>query len=744
MDHFKALEFDVILKELAQRAVSDAVKDRCLSLSPCPDLREAELRLDETSQAKSVMRLAGAPPLSAMTELKKILTLMGAESILIPEQLEHISSFIATCRRMVSYLKKAESTDIEIAYYGRSFIDLSDLEDEINRCVRNGQVDDRASKLLYDLRRGIENKNEQIRNKLEQILRKNKEFFSEGFITVRGGRYTLPVKREYKNRVEGVPVELSNTGGTYFIEPAAVRKLQDKLAVLLIEEDSEIRRILYTLTELVHDCLPSIRLNIEAMEALDFLFAKAKLSADMKASRPQMTDMREMRIISARHPLLKDDSVVPLDFALGGDWRGLAVTGPNTGGKTVALKTVGLLSLMAQSGLHVPADEVSAFCMFNAVLCDIGDGQSITENLSTFSSHMTNIIEILRVADEGSLVLLDELGSGTDPAEGMGIAMALLDELLDKRCLFAVTTHYPEIKDFAARTAGIVNARMAFDRESLMPLFRLEIGEAGESCALHIAERLGMPVRLLDKAREITYTGLLRQRHIPPLGGVAVDVKTGAVYAYTRSGDIAVQTSAVNADTQIGADVGLFNSHTDKDAKTQILADTDVAVDSDTDIGSDAANAVAHGDAAADAHVDAAIDSRADAAADSRVVADSGSGAIIPVTPLIIEKEPEKPEVIPRSLRFAVGDSVTVYPQKEIGIVYARANDMGEIGVQIKGRKRLVNHKRLKLKVAASELYPDDYDFSIVFDSVANRKARHLMSRKHVKGNIVVERGDNL
>jgi len=297
---------------------------------------------------------------------------------------------------------------------------------------------------------------------------------------------------------------------------------------------------------------------------------------------------------------------------------------------------VGLLSLMAQSGLHVPADERSSVCIFDSVWCDIGDGQSISQNLSTFSSHMTNIIDVLGKSTDSSLILFDELGSGTDPAEGMGIATAILEELLVKGCLFTVTTHYPEIKEFATGTQGVINARMAFDRESLMPLYRLEIGEAGESCALHIAQRLGMPAHILERAREITYSG----------------------------------TSTITP-----------TSHDESTNKESV---------------------------------------------------------IITVTPLEVNEEPEKDVIIHRSQTFNIGDSVTVYPQKSVGIIYARANSKGELGVQIKGKKQLINHKRIKLRIAADELYPEDYDFSIIFDTVANRKARHLMSRKHVAGTTVV------
>jgi len=651
-----ALEFDTILGELSDHAVSFAAKERCKSVMPAKTIDEAVRLTNQTSEAKKIIEQAGTPPIATMTELEQIIGLVNADAMLIPDQIEKVVTFLASCTRMKTYLKKAEATEADIAFYGNAMIDLSGLEGEINRCLHNGQIDDRATPRLHDLRRSIERKGEQIKSKIESLLQKNKQYCVDGFVAVRNGRYTMPVKKQYKNTIPGILVEVSNTGGTCFIEPSAVSKLQDELGMLKIDEDNEVRTILYTLTALIHENLAAIKTNMEAMETLDFVFAKAKLSISMKASQIRLTEDREIRLLQAKHPCISAENAVPLDFALGihprrgrlpeaagrpaserseregGGIHGIIITGPNTGGKTVAIKTVGLLSLMAQSGLHVPADECSSVCIFDSVWCDIGDGQSISQNLSTFSSHMTNIIGILEEATPHSLILFDELGSGTDPAEGMGIATAILEELLTIGCLFTVTTHYPEIKDFATRTQGVINARMAFDRESLMPLYRLEIGEAGESCALHIAERLGMPQHLLKRAREITYSGV---------------------------------TPAITQE--------------------------------------------------------------------------STKNVIIPVTPLAVKTEPEKNEELPRSQRFTIGDSVIVYPKRDVGIVYERANSKGEIGVQVKGEKRLINHKRLKLKVAASELYPEDYDFSIIFDTVENRKARHLMGRKHVDGNRIVK-----
>jgi DNA mismatch repair protein MutS2 len=645
MNNYKTLEFDKILEQLADNAMSDIVKARCLALIPSLNETEVRRRIDETTQAKQIIEQTGTPPLPSMTVLQKIIGLIAVDVMLMPNQIAHVSSFLVSCRRMKIYLKKAEATGVAIAWYGESIDELSELENEIDRCIRNGVVDDRASSRLADIRRLTTITIDQIKAKLDALLRKNKDWFSENFVSIRNGCYTLPVKREHKNNVIGSVIDLSQTGGTCFIEPTSVGRLQSELSALKIEEDSEVRCILYSLTTFISENLPAIQRNIEAMETLDFIFAKGKLSLAMKASPIIINAKREIRIVDARHPLINPDTVVPLNFEVGNQTNGVIITGPNTGGKTVALKCVGLLSLMVQSGLHVPAAENSIFCLHNLVLCDIGDGQSITENLSTFSSHLKNIIGILRQANHESLVLLDELGSGTDPLEGMGLAIAILDELSAKKCLFVVTTHYPEVKEYAANKPGLVNARMAFDKESLLPLYRLEIGEAGESCAFYIAERLGLQQHLLVRAHEAAYGNSMKQP---------------------------------------GALLPPYNALPEK-----------------SDIVSACACA-------------------------SQIV-----------------KEKELPRRIQsRGEKFAIGDSVVVYPQREIGIVYARSNDKGEIGVQVKGEKKLVNHKRIQLKVPADKLYPENYDFSIIFDSVANRKARHLMGKRHVKGNMAITEGD--
>lgn len=490
---------------LSVQAVSEGTRIKIKGLLPYKDRGEAERHLNETTEARKVLESIGTPPLSSMEEFDRAMSLIGKDTMLLPEQLTSVALFLTSCRRMKQYLKRGEYCSAYLSSFGLSLDPLEPLEQEIERCIRVDSVDECASPELKDIHRQIGMAGDRIRQKLDSMLRSHPEWFMESFVIQRNGRYVLPVKKEFRRMVEGTVIDTSQTGSTIFIEPSSVRKAYDELNELMIQEENEIRRILYMLTGLVEDNVRPIRINADVMGTLDFLFAKAKLSASMRARPPRLTEERRMVINNGRHPLLAPETVVPLKFAIGDGISAVVITGPNTGGKTVALKTVGLLSLMAQSGLHVPTDEESLFCINSTVLCDIGDGQSIEQNLSTFSSHMANIIEILKEIDGRSLVLLDELGSGTDPTEGMGLAIALLEEIKGSGCLLTATTHYPEIKDFAAKTEGFCNARMAFDHDTLMPLYRLELGLAGESCALHIAERLGLPKRIVERAYTAAY-----------------------------------------------------------------------------------------------------------------------------------------------------------------------------------------------------------------------------------------------
>ena len=601
------LEFDKIRELLKEGASTERARERIDALVPILDQERAEAAIEETTEARKVLDSLGTPPSGSTQEVREIAQEAELGSLLGAQQLDQIRQFAVLCMRLSRYLGKCRDIAPGIAGYGAGIQDLSPLQD-------------------------------QIRLKLENMLRSLRSIFSESFVSNRNGHYTLPVKKEHKNKVPGTVIDASSTGATVFIEPSAISRLREELETLRIEEENEEKMILYTLSAMVADSAEAIRINLEYMEELDFIFAKGKLSVSMKASRPELNTERRIRLVNGRHPLLPIQNSVPLNIEFGGLIKGVIITGPNTGGKTVAMKTVGLLSVMAQCGLHVPCEEAD-LAMNAGFFCDIGDGQSISENLSTFSAHMKNVIRILEQTEEESLVLLDELGSGTDPAEGMGLAVAVLEELRGRGCLFMVTTHYPEVKEYGERTEGVINARMAFDRESLRPLYRLELGESGESCAFYIAKRLGMPQRILNRAEKAAY------------------------------GTVAGKTSKRPPEK------------TDPKPPQKAAASRIRPKRTEPDTG---------------------------------------------------EKRRQRQTQIGK--KFALGDSVMVYPQKKLGIVFAPANDKGEVGVQIQKRKIFVSHRRLRLHVSAEKMYPPDYDFSILFDTVENRKARHAMERKHVPG----------
>lgn len=646
IDSNHMLEFNQIIGKLKEYALTDGAREKLGRMAPM--LKEGELlaKLRDTTAARQLLDRQGNPPLAGVEGIREIVDNAQLGLLLSAEELEKVRQFAVLCMRMQRYLNKDEGYDNPVAAYGRGFMHLEDLREEIERCIRNGRVEDSASAELRDARRKITVVRENIRSKLESILRSRKECFSESFISSRNGRDTLPVKKEYKSQIPGTVVDVSSSGATCFIEPSSVTRLRDELNQLEIAESNEERKILYQLTGEVADREGNLKINADYIEELDYIFAKAKLSYDQKAVCPAFNHERRIEIKEGRHPLLQAEECVPLTIAFGGKNRGVVITGPNTGGKTVALKTVGLLSVMAQCGLHVPCESAD-ICMNSSVLCDIGDGQSISQNLSTFSAHISNVIEIVKAADEDSLVLMDELGSGTDPSEGEGIAIAILEELKERKCNFMATTHYPAVKTYANQDEIVVNARMAFDKESLKPLYRLEMGEAGESCALYIAKRLGLPQKMLKRAYEAAYFGNDKRQALP---------REEKQWDAWMAGQQEEETEVRDPETE-------------------------------------------------------------------------------PDRPKLVFKKQQEKNVSRAADRYEIGDSVMVYPEKEIGIVFQKANEMGEVGVQIKKKKVWVRYKRLQLKASAKDMYPPDYDFSIVFDSVENRKARHLMNKRHVEGN---------
>ena len=502
---FTLLEYDRILDMLSEHCVSETIKEKVRGLKPMTDLVKIKNYQNETTAAKAMIEASSSVPLSTMQGIYEIMNLLGKGAMLTAHQLECISTFLNSCKRMHDYLSSMRSVAEDLAAYGGSIDGLRHVQDEITRCIKDGRVFERATPELMAITKKREALESRVKAKMESLLRGHGEWFADSYVTLRKGRKVLPVKREHKAKVKGSVVDVSGSGGTVYIEPDMVRNAQSQLDELTIAYENEVRRILYTLTAMVEDESIQLKVNFDAMGILDAIFARAKLSLQMNANPATVTLDQPIVIVEGRHPLLGEDAV-PLNFTMGDDGiRAVVITGPNTGGKTVALKTVGLLTMMAQTGLHVPMKEQSSLRLMHDILCDIGDGQSITQSLSTFSAHITTIIDLLKDAGEGALVLLDELGGGTDPAEGMGIAVSLLEAFYHTGCFMVATTHYPEVKTFAKKAEGFINARMAFDLETLRPLYRLDIGEAGESCALQISLRLGLPKNIVERAHEVSY-----------------------------------------------------------------------------------------------------------------------------------------------------------------------------------------------------------------------------------------------
>lgn len=505
----RVLEFDKVARRLSEMAASQPGKERCLSIMPSRDLDEIEKLQQETSEGVKAILKKGLPPLAGVRDLKPVFKRVEAGGILDTEQLLQVADLLRAARNMKNYIRgergkeEGEFTTIKVKTDCLSV--HTRVEHEINRCIEGpGQVSDDASPALKGIRRQIGTVGEDIRDKLNSIISSPKfqKYLQDNIVTKRGDRYVIPVKQEYRSSVPGLVHDQSASGATLFIEPMAVVELNNKLRELEVKERLEIERILSKLTLMVSQILGDLERNLEILVELDFIFARSKIALEMDACRPIYNTCGYINLKKARHPLIDPDKVVPISVHLGQDFDVLVITGPNTGGKTVTLKTVGLMVLMAQAGLHIPCHSGTELTLFTNVFADIGDEQSIEQSLSTFSSHMTNIVDILRDVDKNSLVLLDELGAGTDPTEGAALAMAILDYLLERQVKAIATTHYSELKQFALSRKRVENASVEFDIETLSPTYRLTIGVPGKSNAFEISRRLGLGEKIIDKAAQ--------------------------------------------------------------------------------------------------------------------------------------------------------------------------------------------------------------------------------------------------
>lgn len=628
------LEFNKIKEIWKELALTERAREEIDEAGPLMEETKVRARLRETTEAKKMMETYGQPPLVSLEGVKEWMKTAKIGGCLTPEQLEGVERALAAVSRMKQYLNRGKAAGISMAWYEENLDSCEELRRSIHEQIRNSRVDDNASKFLKSCRMDMEREERAMREKADAAIRGNKAYMADSFSTMRNGRMCIPVKAEFKNRIKGTVIGQSATGSTVFLEPASAARHAEALELLKIQEKNEVLRILYVLTGLVYDCQEIMEQNVRTMEKLDFMFSRGKLSFRYDGTEPSINLDRKIVLKDGRHPLMEKEVSVPLQFSVGEGVNGIVITGPNTGGKTVAIKTVALNCMMAQSGLHTACREAD-ICMNSNFLCDIGDGQSLSENLSTFSAHIANVLDILKKAGKDSLVIMDELGSGTDPAEGMGIAVAILEELKKSGALFLVTTHYPEVKQYADRTPGILNARMTFDKESLKPTYQLVIGEAGESCAFYIAGKMGMPEEMLKNAARAAYGS----EELPE-----------------------ALKSQISENSLVREKTGGIR----KAKKT------------------------------------------------------AGAGVKAP--------------------KYQLGDSVMVLPDKKIGIVCQPENEKGVLRVQLPGKKIYINHKRVKLHVPAGRLYPEGYDFSIIFDTVENRKLRHQVERgKMIEGEIVEE-----
>ena len=498
----KTLEYDKIIDMLVEEADSALGKDSARRLRPSSDHGEIVAMQAETSHALTRLFHHGALSFHGLTDIRPSLVPLAKGGTLGAGELLRIGALLEAAKRAVEFDKKDEETDFLSGRFD-GLQTFPEIRREISRCILSeDEISDDASSELKRIRRAMKTTNDKIREQLSVTVNSSGDMLRDNIVTMRNGRYCLPVKQEYKSAFQGMIHDQSSTGSTFFIEPMAIVKLNNDLAELAMKEQEEIERILASISSICAPETEGLERDVILLAELDFIFAKAKLSKKMQGSEPIFDD-NYIEIKKGRHPLIPRDRVVPIDVTLGKDYRLLIITGPNTGGKTVSLKTVGLFTLMGQAGLHIPAFDGSHLRVFHEVYADIGDEQSIEQSLSTFSSHMTNTVSILKRADKNTLALFDELGAGTDPIEGAALAISILDNLLQRNVTAMATTHYSELKIYALSTDHVENASCEFDVESLQPTYRLLIGVPGKSNAFAISSKLGISDEIIEKAKSL-------------------------------------------------------------------------------------------------------------------------------------------------------------------------------------------------------------------------------------------------
>lgn len=634
------LEYNKIKEILKTYALSEYAKDEIDRLEPSVDIHYIERCLQETTEARKIVDCSASVPIHSLKGMKNIKEKIERGMVLMPEELEALLGLLIEVKKLKKFMSEKAYEAPMVSSYALSMHEIEELAMEIETCITHGRVDDRASRQLGKVRKRIKILEDRIKVKIDNYLMndKYKNLLQDNVVSQRNGRYVIPVKSEYKKNIEGNVHDKSKSGSTFFIEPAEIKKAQDELNIYKIEEEKEVYKILSSLTRVVLTYERELNINIETMYHYDFIFAKGKYSRSIDGNNVNINRKNYINIKNGKHPLI-GKAGVPLDFVIGDKYKGLIITGPNTGGKTVALKTVGLLTMMAQSGLHISAKEGSDIAIFGDILVDIGDGQSIEQSLSTFSSHIKNIINILNCADNYTLVILDEIGAGTDPGEGMGLAVGIIEKIYNKGSIILATTHYSEIKNFAEEHEGFTNGCMEFDINTLKPLYKLRIGIPGESNAFLIALRLGMDRKLIERAHYITYK----------------KNKDYSNYSFENNEE------KVSEET-----IEIHQKQINKIEKAKKMES-------------------------------------------------------------ISEKQKKKS-------KFKLGDCVYISFLKRTGIIDKLENSKGEYGVIVMKKKLKINKKRLTLYIEKEELYPEDYDYDVLFKSKDHRKKEKVMNKKHVDG----------
>ncbi|WP_250861293.1 endonuclease MutS2 [Oceanirhabdus seepicola] len=613
---FNTLGYNDFKEIIKGYCVSGLGKQLIDKMIPSSNLTVIQKKLRETSEARKILDDSRHIPLEGIYDIRALVEKVEKGGLLEAEEATHIGDFLRGCRKIKRFMVQQEAYAPVLSEYAYSMSELTNIEDEINRIIKNNKVDSSASKELSRVRRNMDATEGKIKEKLNKMLSSShySQYIQEFFVSMRNGRYVIPIKANYKNKVDGNIIDSSAKGTTVFIEPSSVSKLNSELSTLKYAEKAEEYQILAYLTGIIYEELREIKINIELIAEYDMISAKAKYSQRIDGIEPVINTRGYIKIVNGIHPLLEGDTV-PLNFEVGDEYRSLIITGPNAGGKTVALKTIGILTLAMQSGVHVRANDGTELSVFDNVFVDIGDNQSIKNALSTFSSHMKNISDILDQANNSSLILFDEIGTGTEPNEGTGLAIAILEELYYYGAITVATTHYADIKRYAYEHPEFQNAHMKFNPDTLEPLYKMVIGEGGESNALWISKKVGVKESVLKRAK-----------------GYIDDKK----YEYNL-----VKRSKLRNDE---------------------------------------------------------------------------------ISRIISKKESIEFE-------YRVGDQVILLENGQKAIVYNERDKLNNIVVLIGDEYKEVNIKRVKLNIKREKLYPEDYDFDILFKAYKDRKLEHDLKR---------------